>query len=146
MPLDLKNIKKLIARNQERSVFFGLYLKFCFICKTLGIPTIIENPASGGASNYLELFSPIDVGYKERNRALFGDNFKKPTNFFAINFTMKENFIMFYDMRINTKIISHQRGKGKGQVECNTRERSEITPEYAENFYKRFIQKAVEHE
>lgn len=129
--LDKKAVCRLIKRNNERARYFDLFLKFCFICKSKGIKTIIENPAScSGNHSYLELFSPINVSYFEKDRSLFGDNFKKPTNYFAINFDMKENFI-FYDRNYNLKnVLKDANGMSS---------RSEITPLYALNFYKRFI-------
>lgn len=132
--------KMLIVRNSARTTYFGLYIKLCAICTMLRLPIIIENPASRPA-NYLEMFSPIDVGFYEKDRSLFGDKFKKPTNFFVINFEMKEKFYMFFDKVYNTKTI---RGKQKGNgVRHETKERSEITPRYADNFYKRFLQGKV---
>ena len=128
--LDRNSVSRLISRNKERAKFFELYLKFCFICKEKGIRTIIENPASSGDKNYLVLFSPIDVAYHEKDRSLFGDNFKKPTNYFAINFEMNESFQM-YDKVNNIKNIY------KETHGC--RARSEISNKYAENFYKRFL-------
>ena len=132
--LDKKSVSRLISRNKERAKYFELYLKFCFICKEKGIRTIIENPASSGDKNYLVQFSPIDVAYHEKDRSLFGDNFKKPTNYFAINFTMQEDFLIF-DKTSNIKNIY------KETYGC--RERSEITSRYAENFYKRFLLHSV---
>lgn len=124
------NIEKVIHRNQERAKYFEIYLKFCYICKQMQLKCIIENPASGGNTNYLVLFSPIDVAWYEKDRSLFGDKFKKPTNFFAINFEMKEDFIMFSQISEKQCIM-----KNRG---C--RERSEISSLYAENFYKRFLE------
>ena len=46
----------LIERNNDRARFFEIYLKFCYICKSKGIKTIIENPASGGGA---ELFGNV---------------------------------------------------------------------------------------
>ncbi len=138
LPKDEKNIQRLIDRNKERAKFFELWLKFCFIIQTLGIPAIIENPASGGNRNYLEMFSPYEVSYKEKDRSLFGDEFKKPTNFFAINFEMKEKFEMFYDKNYKTKKILDITSK-----KISTGGRSQITSIYAQNFYKRFIEGKV---
>ena len=84
------------------------------------------------------MFSPIDVAYKDKNRALFGDAFKKPTNYFAINFEMKEKFEMFYDCNYNTKKILDIQSKS-----VSTGGRSIISKTYARNFYKRFIEGRV---
>lgn len=129
-----KAVNRLIVRNKERAKYFELYLKFTYICKTKEIPTIIENPASSGSGNYLVKFSPIDVGFYEKDRSLFGDNFKKPTNFFAINFEMKEDFRMFTKNYKIKNIYKDTQG-------C--RNRSEISSIYAENFYKRFLEGRV---
>ncbi len=125
-------VVRLLNRNNERSRYFNLYLKLCFICKEKGIKTIIENPASGGKNNYLACYSPIPVAWHEKDRSLFGDDLKKPTNYFAINFDMQENFIMF------DKNIFKQR-----VLKLRSRARSELSSAYADNFYKRFIQNVV---
>lgn len=131
---DKNSVNRLINRNRERARYFELYLKFTYICKVKGIPTIIENPASSGNKNYLVQFSPIEVAWHEKDRSLFGDNFKKPTNFFAINFEMKENFIMF-TQHCGIKSIY---GDAYG---C--KERSEISSLYAQNFYERFLKNKI---
>lgn len=137
-PLNEKSVKRLIKRNQERAEFFEIYLKFLFICKTIGISTIIENPASGsGNFSYLELFSPIDVSYKEENRKKWGDRYRKPTIFFAINFDMKEEFQMFTPVFSLTSVLKTKKG---------VTPRSMIEKQYADNFYKRFLEVQDEKE
>jgi len=137
LDFNILNTNRLIERNKERAYYFELYLKFTQICEFKKIPCIIENPASGCAQNYLKMFSPVDVGFYENNRALFGDNFTKPTNFFAINFEMKEQFYMFFDRNTKTKSIY---SLGGGTKNKQAKERSNITSLYAFNFYKRFIE------
>lgn len=131
---DKRAVERLIARNKERARYFELYLKFTFICQYKGIKTIIENPASSGNKNYLVQFSPIPVGYHEADRSVWGDYFKKPTNFFSINFEMQEEFTMYTP--VDKRIVVYKDTSG-----C--RERSEISSLYAENFYKRFIRRLV---
>ena len=131
--LNQDSVDRLIKRNNDRAYYFELYLKFTFICKSKGIRTIIENPASSGDKNYLVMFSPIDVGYHEKDRSLWGDVFKKPTNFFAINFEMKEQFQMFTP---TTHKVIYKDTMG-------FQERSEIDKLYADNFYKRFLEKSL---
>lgn len=126
--------ERLLKRNKDRAYYFELLLKFCLICKVRRIKTIIENPASGGKSNYLVKYLPIDVGWYEKDRSLFGDDFKKPTNFFSINFNMKENFF-FFDKNIYIKAI---RKDARGITQ-----RSMISPRYVENFYSRFLEKQI---
>ena len=74
----------------------------------------------------------VKIAWHEKDRSLFGDDLKKPTNYFAINFDMQENFIMF------DKNIFKQR-----VLKLRSRARSELSSAYADNFYKRFIQNVV---
>ena len=77
------------------------------------------------------MFSPIPIGFREEDRRKFGDYLKKPTNYFALNFEMKEKLKMFTPVskRITVQSLS-------GMVE-----RSKISNLYAENFYERFLEK-----
>ena len=136
--LTIEATERLIARNKQRAYFFELYLKFVKIVKHKGIPTIIENPASSGDKNYLVMFSPVDVGYYEKDRSIFGDRFKKPTNFFTVNFEMKEKLMMFEDKVYETINIYDIQSKA-----VSTGGRSKIENNYANNFYKRFLEGKV---
>lgn len=129
--LNKESCDRLIVRNKDRAKYFELYLKLTCILKERGLRAIIENPASGGGNNYLALYSPIDISYHEKDRSLFGDYFKKPTNYFAINFEMKEQFSMF-SKNYDTKTIY---GDTSGMIK-----RSLLAKEYVENFYKRFLE------
>lgn len=131
LEFDIKNTERLIKRNKERAEHFEIFLKFCQICKYKKLSLIIENPASSGSSNYLVLFSPIEVAFCEKDRTNFGDIYKKPTNYFAINCEMKEQFEMFYDKNYNKKTIMNN--------VYNMTDRSMITEVYASNFYNRFL-------
>lgn len=111
-----------------------MYLKFTFICKTKGIRTIIENPATG-AGNYLKNFSPIPIGYCDNDRSMYGDNYVKPTNYFAINFNMRETFV--YPEWVTEPVFIQDVSKDRSRI------RSEISSKYADNFYKRFIQNNI---
>lgn len=125
----------LFNKLKEREYFFQLFIKFCFICEQKGIPTIIENPKG----IFLENYSPYRPSYYENDRSNYGDTFKKPTMYFAINFEMKEKIQMFYDKNWNTKTITKTPTKA-----ISTGDRSKITTTYAKNFYKRFIEQYLE--
>lgn len=132
--LDSKSVERLISRNCDRALYFNLYMMLCYICKSKGIKLIIENPAScSGNHSFLELFSPIDIAYKETNRQKWGDYFRKPTNFFAVNFEMREREIEPTPCKKEDKktILDNVFGM---------KARSMISSQYAENFYKRFLE------
>jgi len=131
---DKRSCERLIQRNSDRAYYFEVLLKFCLICKLKGIKTIIENPASSGKNNYLVLYLPIDVSWYEKDRSLFGDEFRKPTNYFAINFDMKEKFTLF-DKNIYTRVIMKD---AYGMTS-----RSMINSRYVENFYSRFLEEQI---
>ena len=137
-----EHIDRLIKRSTSRSNFYNLFLKLCFVAQELGLKMIVENPSSAIKRSYLELYSPYRPSWVEQDRTLFGDHFRKPTNFFAINFEMQEQFMMF-DEEVNKKSIKGRRRMNPAVVERNQVKRSEITQRYARNFYRRFIEKAV---
>ena len=133
-----KHIDWLLKKVNERKEFFELWIKFCFICEQKNILTIIENPANINKRSYLEMYSPYRPSFYEKDRSNYGDNFVKPTNFFAINFEMQEKFTMFYDKNYNTKKIRDTPTKA-----ISTGGRSMITSTYARNFYKRFLEDKI---
>lgn len=130
--LSKDNLLNIINREYQRAAYYEYFIKFCYIVEKLNIPTIIENPYCMGGRNYLNLYSPYRPSYVDMNRSLFGDDKIKSTMYFAINFEMDEKFIMYTQM-VTTKSVH----------KLSQRQRSEITPLYAENFYRRFLEKVV---
>jgi|GEM_PF-1615555 len=134
-----ENVLRIIDRIGKRKEYFAIFTKFCFVVEQLGIPTIIENPYGCYGGNYLlkhSLWKPQkDKNGKfiyDKDRTLFGCYMPKPTFYIPINFHMEENFSGLYtDKNNNPKKSVLYQGKGK--------ERSEISPTYAKNFYKRFL-------
>lgn len=129
-----KSIERVLQRTKDRALFFEIWIKFCFICEQLKIPTIIENPRGMLSRSFLKLYSPWQPQFTDNDRSKFGDKFVKATCYWGINFELKENFIMFdKNYMIKRPTVDFASGK----------ERSEITPRYADNFYKRFLQDRV---
>ena len=128
--LSKDNLLNIINREYQRATYYEYFIKFCYIVEKLNIPTIIENPYCMGGRNYLNLYSPYRPSYVEINRSLFGDDKIKSTMYFAINFEMDEKF-MFYTQMVTTKSVR----------KLSQRQRSEIASLYAENFYRRFLEK-----
>lgn len=99
---------------------------WCALEKKLRI--IIENPYC--TQHFLTRYWPLEPSLIDKDRSLFGDDFKKPTQYFFVN-CKPENNIPF----------GHQFEKRdlKKIEECSTVERSMINPRYAYNFIRDFI-------
>lgn len=121
-------ILQIHARADEQLRHYKLFNKLCFVCQELKIPLIVENPRGAHDRNYVKDYSPFRPAWCDADRSLFGDDKVKATLYWAINFEMREQFQMFVQVA-KTKRVQRLRGK----------ERSEMTPEYADNFYKRFL-------
>lgn len=134
--ITIELINRIINRDIQRSKFYQVFLKFCCVVKQIGISTIIENPTGMLKRNYLRLYSPIRPKITDANRTKFGDRFIKSTDFYPINFDMKETFV-FYEQ-------TSEKHKNPTKIKSG-KERSEISPLYAKNFYKRFIQNYVDN-
>lgn len=145
-PMTPDRVQATIRRTHDRARTFELWTKFCFIVQELGIPTIIENPRGvGDGRNYLMLYSHWQPSWTDTNRRNFGDKFVKPTLYFAINFDMVEEFQMF-TQHTDYKVIGsqHKRTRTPNVPKARgTKERSEITHEYAQKFYERFLKGKV---
>lgn len=70
---------------------YELITKLVIICIDKDIPLIIENPYS--EQHYLKRYWALKPKIIDKNRRLNGDWFKKPTQYFFINFKPKNNFI-----------------------------------------------------
>ena len=66
-----------------RADYYKILCKLCIIANRRNFKLIIENPY--GKVNFLKQFFPIKPALILKNRMLWGDFFKKPTQFFFIN-------------------------------------------------------------
>lgn len=83
---DFSQYEKLERSMKDMTVRAGFYQTLCRLCiiaERKHFKLIIENPY--GKVNFLKQFFPIKPGLIIKNRMLWGDFFKKPTQFFFIN-------------------------------------------------------------
>lgn len=109
--------------------YYRLISKFVIVCLRRNLRVIIENPYS--SQHFLTRYWPIKPSIVDVDRSLFGDDFKKPTQYWFIN-CVPENNITFgtvFDIDKDLKKIE----------KCSTVERSMISPTYAYNFIRDFI-------
>lgn len=116
---------------QQMDVRASFYKKLCWLVEIAlqeGFKLIIENPY--GKVNFLKQFFPIKPAVIITDRTLYGDYFKKPTQFFFVN--CKPSFQLERQIRLpkeKRKIVENEHGFS----------RSKISPDFAKNFITDFI-------
>jgi hypothetical protein len=123
-----------ISEARIREQYYINLLKLVSIVSSRGLRLIIENPWNTSRSTYLQT-NFIEPTLIDRNRALRGDFYVKPTAYWFINCTNTYGFTE--QKNLNPKIVYKQKGKEKRGI-CN-QERSMISPDYARNFICDFI-------
>lgn len=114
------------------------YSHFCelfTIALLKGFKMVVENPYS--KPNFLREYFPIKPSVVIENRADYGDTYKKPTQFFFINFKPSFNFTLKNDY--HKEIFSVTKANKNIKDVSRAVRRSYISPEFALNFIKEFI-------
>lgn len=123
-----KKLCNSIQLMDSREYYYKCLCLLCIIAIKKKVKLIIENPE--GKCNFLKQFFPVKNKIVIKDRRVYGDVFKKRTQFFFIN--CEPEFNLINEFAINekeTKVIEKEHGF----------ERSKITPAFAENFIKAFI-------
>ena len=124
---DEDKLRRSIVDMKTRADFYIILCRLCLIAKQKNFKLIIENPH--GKVNFLKQFFPVKPGLIIKNRMLWGDFFKKPTQFFFINCTPN-----FFLERVCTS------PKENNPIEKNHGfSRSRISSRFAENFIEYVI-------
>lgn len=112
------------------------YERFCWLFEIAlkkGFKMVVENPYS--RPNFLRDYFPIKPAVIIKNRAELGDLYRKPTQFWFVNFKPKNEFVLRNDGDVK---LSINKVKGENGVNRKTR-RSLISPEFASRFIREFI-------
>lgn len=139
--MDARNIRHLepkdqykvvIKRVKNRYKFYDKLWKLYALCDTRGLRLIIENPAN--QPHYL-LFTQnfIPPTFIDRNRALRGDYFLKPTAYWFVNLTPTYG----KSYQVNPLIV--KRCKPAKEAGTCSEERSLLSSTYAKNFICDFV-------
>lgn len=118
-----KTLENFMRLNNERTYFGELITKLVLISMRGGWKLVIENPYSG--QHYLTLYWPLKPALIDRDRTVRGDYFKKPTQFWFVNFEPFHNVYLFPENMEQRKTIKQVR---------NTVQRSMISKVYARRF------------
>lgn len=123
-----RKLEYSLCQMGERSEYYENLCMLCHIAIEKGFKLVIENPY--GKANFLKQFFPIKPTVIITDRTLYGDYFKKPTQFFFIN--CKPSFQLERQIRLpkeKRKIVENEHGFS----------RSKISPDFAKNFITDFI-------
>ena len=124
----------VIERIRQREKYYILLYKLFAICELRKLRMILENPST--KPHYLlHAANFIPPTFIDKDRALRGDYFHKPTAYWFINCspTCGESL----NPNRETRTVKKTAGSDKGGI-CS-KERSMISPEYARNFICDFI-------
>ena len=131
------DIEKLEYSIQLQSGLSKLYILLCkmvIVCLRKGLKMVIENPYT--QPHYLTTYWCLKPTIIDKDRTKNGDYYKKPTQYWFINFKPKQNLVFEPIEYVETKIIEKVKG-----TDCTTRqtERSMMHPQYAKRFIKQYL-------
>lgn len=114
---------------KEQSTIYEIVNKLAIICMRGGWRMVIENPYS--EQHYLRRYWPLKPKLIDKNRHARGDYYKKPTQYWFINFEPKNNmYLRTENTKERRNIVWQEAMDGKNKTIC----RSEISSEYARRF------------
>ena len=138
---DLKKLDYSLKITSEMLHNYTHFVNLFKIAHAKGFKMVVENPYS--KPNFLRDYFPIKPAVIIPNRADYGDLYRKPTQFFFVNFTPSNNFELKSEGK--SAKLSINKVRGADGVNRKTR-RSMISAEFANRFIREFILSADELE
>ena len=131
---DKKKLKYSMELHKDLHTNYVLISKMAYIALDRNVKMVIENPYNH--ASYLTMNWCIKPSIIDKDRTQNGDRFKKPTQYFFLNFEPKENLVFEPVDYVKSEFIKYVKSKdGKSRQEL----RSEIHPQYANRFIRRYI-------
>lgn len=124
---DIEKLERCLRLHDELHSNYELITKLAIVILNKGLRMVFENPA--GEQHYLTRYWCIKPKVIDKDRRENGDAFKKPTQYWFIGFEPKNNFLFESVDYVETKTWSG----------LNARERSEIHPQYANRFIRKYL-------
>lgn len=128
----IQRLEYAMKLENERSKLWDLLCKLLIIVKKNNLRIIIENPYS--SQHYLTIYFFIKPSVIDFDRRERGDFFIKPTQYWFVNCEPTYNM----DALFREQIIQKETKKVL-DLPGGSKERSEISPQYALQFIKEFI-------
>lgn len=119
--------------HRELSANYELITKLTMLVLRKNLRMVFENPYS--EQHYLTRYWCIKPQVIDNDRRLEGDVYKKPTQYYFINFSPKNNLLLEPIEYVETRRIN--------DIKCfnpdNVKLRSEIHPQYASRFIRKYL-------
>lgn len=135
---DEQKLEMCMSRHKTLHSFYCLISKLFLVAIKKGIRMVVENPAS--PQSYLVRYFPIKPTMTDPDRRDNGDHFKKPTNYWFVNFKPERNVVFEPLEYVKPKRIEHLKGNDV------TVQRSMIHPQYANRFIRQYLLKREENQ
>lgn len=124
-----QKIEYSMSLHEELNELYLLISKLVILCIDRGLKIMIENPYS--AQHYLRQYWCLKPTFIDNDRTQNGDWYKKPTQYYFINFEPKNNLVF-------EPLEYVERKRLKWDVRDKT-ERSMIHPQYANRFIRQYL-------
>lgn len=137
-----KKILNCLRLHQELSRFYELVSRLFLVCLERGLKMVLENPYS--EEHYLRRYWCLPATFIDYDRRQRGDYFKKPTQYWFVNFEPSYNFL-FESHSCNSigckdaiRFIGKEHYQKTGAKNKKVA-RSMIHPDYANRFIREFL-------
>ena len=137
---EIQKLQKCLTLHEELHTNYRLITMLAIICLRKKLPLVFENPYS--EQHYLQKYWCLKPKIIDKNRRENGDYYKKPTQYWFLNFEPKFNFIFEAIDWVEPKKINDLWGTKKEDVA----ERSMIHPQYANRFIRQYLIELEEKE
>lgn len=131
---DIQKLEYSIQCQKELTDLYILLSEMVIVVKRKGLRMVIENPYT--QPHYLTTYWCLKPTIIDKDRRNDGDYYKKPTQYWFINFEPKYNLVFEPLEYIETRTIETVTG-----TDCTTRqtERSLISTQYASRFIRKYL-------
>lgn len=126
---DLQKIEYCISMHKTLHEYYELVSMLVALAIERGWRLVIENPHS--TDHYLTRYFPIRPALIDKDRTRDGDYFQKPTQFWFVGFQPQCNLVLEPLIAVKHRKVT--------KLMPNSKERSEIHPQYARRFIKQYI-------
>lgn len=123
----VRKLENDLNLHRELNELYSLITKMAIICLERNIRLVIENPYS--TKHYLLNYWALKPSVIDHDRAMNGDYYKKPTQFFFIGCEPEQNFLFEPISWTETKNVRKE----------SKIERSMIHPQYADRFLRTYV-------